>query len=144
MTQSLLLMSAGVIVYRENSRKGIEYLLLKHTHGDHWDFPKGKIEFAESTKEAALRELQEETGLEAHIIDDFAFSLSYKCVYDNQLLTKTVSLFLGKIVKNSAVMLSHEHSAYAWLTYSDAYKLLTYHQAKEALMAAHRYIGQVP
>ena len=50
--------SAGVII-TDGCR-----ILLGHTTGsDHWDLPKGKIEEGETPLQAAIRELQEETGL---------------------------------------------------------------------------------
>ena len=49
--------SAGVVIFRK-SGKGIIFLLLNYPTG-HWDFVKGKIETAESTKETAIRTFQE-------------------------------------------------------------------------------------
>jgi 8-oxo-dGTP pyrophosphatase MutT (NUDIX family) len=63
--------SAGVIVFREG-RAGREYLLLRSASGGHWGFPKGRVEPHEDEISAALRELQEETGLSVEILPAFA------------------------------------------------------------------------
>ena len=42
-------------------------LLIKHNSG-HWDFPKGHVEGEESEVETAIREVKEETGLDAKAI----------------------------------------------------------------------------
>ena len=54
--------SAGVILYRQ-LKDSREYLLL-HYPGGHFDFPKGHLEQDETEREAAYRELKEETGID--------------------------------------------------------------------------------
>ena len=53
-------LSAGVIVY-----DGKKFVIGHATGGKHWDIPKGKIEPNEVAIAAAVRELKEETGIEA-------------------------------------------------------------------------------
>jgi len=55
--------SAGGVVL---NRKG-EVLLIRDRNG-YWVFPKGHIEPGETPEQAAVREVREETGIEAHII----------------------------------------------------------------------------
>src|SRR5437762_10623781 len=105
------LFSAGIIVYRIENEQ-IEYLLLKyatkHYAEQHWDFAKGKIEKEETKEEAALRELQEETGLSAQIEPHFEEEILYIFRdYDGQLAQKTVYFFVG-LATNNAVVLSDE------------------------------------
>jgi len=126
--------SAGIIVYYQN-----EFLLLHYAHG-HWDLPKGKLEAGETKQQAALRELQEETGLQADIISEFSTSFSYIYTEVDGILTKkTVYFFLGE-AKSKKVVLSHEHIGYAWLPYQDAHKQLTFDNAKEALAKAYQFL----
>lgn len=40
-----------------------------------WDFPKGKVETGEADEKAAVREVLEETGVEAHITQPVPFSI---------------------------------------------------------------------
>lgn len=53
--------SSGSVVYRHSHDP--EVLLLHRINGDTWHLPKGTIKTGESLKEAALRELQEETNV---------------------------------------------------------------------------------
>ena len=45
-------------------------------HG-HCGFPKGHIEFCETEIQAALREIKEETGITANILDGFLIKIEY-------------------------------------------------------------------
>ncbi len=59
--------AAGIVVIRGES----EVLLIrrgKPPYQGEWSIPGGKIEYGETTSEAALRELKEETGVEAEIV----------------------------------------------------------------------------
>lgn len=131
--------SAGIIVYQTHN-KVISYLLLQYGHG-HWDFVKGKIESGENKKEAALRELQEETGITAITIDpDFLTSFSYVYTEVDGIVTqKTVYFFVGS-TPETQITLSHEHRDYAWLPFEKALKQLTFENAQEVLRAADKFI----
>jgi 8-oxo-dGTP diphosphatase len=54
--------AAGGVVTRPGS-DGIEVLLVHRPRYDDWSLPKGKLEKDESFEDAALREIEEETGL---------------------------------------------------------------------------------
>jgi len=130
--------SAGIIVYRME-QDNVEYLLLQYAAG-HWDFAKGKMEPGETKQEAALRELHEEAGLVAQIEPDFEESFSYVfCNYDKKIAQKTVYFFVGQAVVGD-VVLSDEHTDYAWLLYKQALEKLTYENAKKVLKKANKYI----
>lgn len=61
--------SAGGVVYRIS--KGIEVILCRHETlkgKDVWSLPKGWVEKGEKIEQAALREVKEETGLDARIV----------------------------------------------------------------------------
>ncbi len=54
-------------------RKGEDYLLIKRASEPDrgvWSVPGGMVEIGEETKEAAVREAEEETGLEVEILED--------------------------------------------------------------------------
>jgi len=53
-------LSSGVVVSRE-TEKGPRFLMLRAF--THWDFPKGMVEQGEQPKQAALREVREETTI---------------------------------------------------------------------------------
>lgn len=131
--------SAGIIPYKINN--GTLFYLLLHYSAGHWDFPKGKIEAGETKEEAASRELQEETGLTAHLHNNFEETVHYIFTdYDKKLAKKTAYFFIGKVTTNDPVQLSYEHTNFMWLSYKDALKQLTYDNAKILLKKAHKNI----
>ena len=127
--------SAGVVL-RRNVRCR-EYLLLDY--GSHWDFPKGHIEAGEDPQTAAMRELQEETGIrDARLVPDFTHSMRYFYRKAGEGMMKVVIYFLADTLTGE-VTLSHEHSGYAWLPYEDALKRLTFRNARDLLAKAEAF-----
>jgi 8-oxo-dGTP pyrophosphatase MutT (NUDIX family) len=91
----LEVISAGGIVVRDN-----KILMLKKKNGD-WVLPKGRIEKGETLEETALREVKEETNVEAEIYDyigvtTYSFS-NYWTHYE--LVEKSVSWYLMRYIK---------------------------------------------
>ena len=137
--------SAGVIVFFNDPKIQERLYLLLHYAGGHWDLPKGKLEKGESFKQAALRELKEETGLTATIKDNFQESLGYmfgKTERGNKIkIDKKVIFFLGEADRQD-VTISHEHIGFIWLPYKDAFNRLTYQNAQHVLHIAHEFLEE--
>ncbi|MFH0973409.1 MAG: NUDIX domain-containing protein [Candidatus Micrarchaeota archaeon] len=133
--------SAGIIVFRKREGKR-EYLLLEYGDDGHWDYAKGGIERGEDEKQAALRELREETGLEdARFIGEFKESLHYFFREKGRLISKTVVFFLGEVPAEAHVRLSSEHSCFVWLPLEAAVQRATFKNAKEMLRKAEEILN---
>ena len=135
--------SAGIIIYVTELIDDVPtrlYLLLQYQRG-YWDLVKGKLEPGETNEEAALRELKEETGLEATIDAGFQKALYYKFTDpDGVLIDKKVTYFTGEATSQE-VTLSHEHKGYCWLPYDKAFKELTYLNARNLLIEAEQFLN---
>lgn len=131
--------SAGIITFSRKNHE--EKFLILHYLSGHWDFPKGKLEPGESYRQAAHRELEEETGLSAEIITGFQESLTYTFKERGKLIKKTVTFFVGT-TEEQPIRLSREHTGYLWLPYEKAYEKLTYQNAKDLLQKAHDFLKQ--
>lgn len=82
--------SGGVVIF------GNTILLLKKFNGD-WVLPKGRIEKDESIREAALREVLEESGVKAEIVRYIGMvHYKYKNAKKNEMVYKTVHWYLMK------------------------------------------------
>ncbi len=126
--------SCGIVLFSKENGENV-YLLL-HYPGGHWDFVKGHIEEGEDETTTAMRELQEETGIEsAEFTPDFREQISYYYKREGQLSHKEVVFFLAE-TKEKEVRISHEHKGYKWLPYEAAVKGLTFENAKKLLEKA--------
>ena len=65
-----VVVAAGGIVTRLNSKGRLRVLLVHRPAYDDWSFPKGKVDPGETEEAAALREVLEETGVEARLGDE--------------------------------------------------------------------------
>ena len=82
--------SGGVVIF------GNTILLLKKFNGD-WVLPKGRIEKGEGVEEAALREVLEESGVKAEIVEYIGKAhYKYKNLKQNEMVNKTVHWYLMK------------------------------------------------
>src|SRR2546423_9903997 len=101
--------SAGVVIFTDTAR-GRLYLLLDY--GRYWDFPKGHVEKDEDEESAALRELEEETGItKFKLIEGFRREIEYFFRVEERLVRKSVVFFLAE-ARSQEVKISHEHKGY--------------------------------
>ena len=82
--------SAGGIVYNTKTKK---FLLIKDSYG-RWALPKGLIEKGETAQQAALREVEEETGLKNLKIVKRLGEINYFYTLKGQRIFKIVIFFL--------------------------------------------------
>lgn len=80
--------SAGGVVIKDRK----EVLLIKNP-SNIWTFPKGHIEPGETKEQAALREVKEETNIDAEIVT-YLGEISYFFTWHGKRVYKTVYFFL--------------------------------------------------
>lgn len=125
--------SAGAILYRIVNNE-IKYIIVKDRNNN-YSFPKGHLEVNETNKEAAIREVYEEVGINISINDDFMYSMEYLM---KNGVTKCVSLFLCDINNQIPKIIDGEILEILELDYKEAYNLITYEDYKKALIEANK------
>ncbi len=114
--------SCGAVIFRKH-HGNTELLLIKHTNGGHWSFPKGHVEPGETEAETARREVREETGLEVQIDTSFREVVSYSPRKDT---IKNVVYFLAWVKSKEIHPQPEEVSQVKWVEISLAPKWLNY------------------
>jgi len=93
----------------------------------------------ENVKDAALREVNEETGLNIADVRIMPFNYSYDYLKGLNKVSAEVSCFAAK-TDDENVTLSNEHNYYKWVDYDEAIKLLDYEEQKKLLELFNREI----
>ncbi|MEI7691600.1 MAG: NUDIX hydrolase, partial [Actinomycetes bacterium] len=97
---------------------------------DDWSLPKGKLDKNESSERAALREVQEETGLSCQLIEELE-PVSYT---DNRGRPKNVRYWRMKVLSGEFEV-NDEVDELRWLSRADALELLSYEHDRELVEA---------
>jgi len=84
--------SAGGLVYRKSSDGRLEFILIRPKGATSWALPKGHIEKGESVRDAAVREVREETGLEVGNVEPLG-EVSYIFSWRDQPEAELVRIF---------------------------------------------------
>jgi bis(5'-nucleosidyl)-tetraphosphatase len=97
-----------------------------------WTFPKGHIEKGEKAPEAALREVEEETGYRCEIVKPFD-KVQYWFKKDEQLIKKNVVWFLMKPLEKTGEPDPEEIMETRWVSMDEAKELVRYKSDKQIL-----------
>ena len=123
-------------------------LLKKNSKRDLWQSVTGSMELGENPYDTALRELQEETGINKQKSDLIFDDLSHKFMiysewidrYKESTYSNKEYIFSLKLNDEVSVKLSREHSNYKWVDLNDAIHLVFSWTNKAALKAIPNFI----
>jgi 8-oxo-dGTP diphosphatase len=116
--------AGGVVLDREG-----RVALVHRPRYDDWTLPKGKLDSGESFEEAALREVEEETGLRCRLVRELP-SVEYA---DNKGRSKVVRYWLMQVEHDTGFVLNDEVDELRWLEPADALSLLSYERDAEVV-----------
>ena len=103
-----------------------------------WGVPAGKIKPDESVGHAIVRELQEETGL--HVTES---DLQYiqPLFVDSSLRNFIFHMFQYKVTTKPDVRISHEHTAFKWMTFDKILSLPLIPGADKSFEVYQQFLG---
>lgn len=128
--------SAGGVVLRRAAGGGIDVLLIQHSTHHGWSFPKGWVEPGETPQQAAVREVEEESGARAAIIADLPPTRYFFVNKEHRRVAKTVTWYLMRYLGEGNQTHAHEVSAVEWLPLEGVHARLTYKNDKELFSMA--------
>jgi len=131
--------SAGGIVLRPGEDGRWDVLLIATHEGGRWSLPKGHVEEGESEAEAAVREVREETGIDAEVIapvDTVDYWYRWKGPEGSVLIHKRVTYFLMRYVSGDVRNHGWEVDEARWFPLEEALQTVTYRDERELIRKA--------
>lgn len=108
-----------------------QVLVVHRPRYDDWTLPKGKLDAGESFEDAALREVEEETGLRCRLVRELPST-----EYAVGGRPKIVRYWLMEVEADTGFVPNDETDALRWVPPAEALELLTYDRDRELLAAA--------
>jgi dATP pyrophosphohydrolase len=143
--------SVQVVVFALGGGKR-EYLLLRRvaSHGGFWQSVTGSLEDNETHREAAIREVREETGVvadQAELIDlnltnNFAIAPQWLGRYAPGVTHNEEVCFALQVQNRDVVLDPSEHDSYIWVDYQTATGLLYWESSKRAFALLESTLDQ--
>jgi 8-oxo-dGTP pyrophosphatase MutT (NUDIX family) len=124
---------AGAVVVRPG-REGTDYLIVRaRSERPEWVLPKGHIEPGESAKQAALREVREEAGIEGEIVAPIGAA-----EFQSRGEAARVVYYLARCLRAAPTA---ERREVRWCGYDEARRLLTFEDTRRILSAARSMLA---
>lgn len=134
--------SAGGVVVRGNPAGGDPArpgeVLLITVAGGRWQLPKGRLEAGETAEQAAVREVEEETGVRGRVRHELP-AIDYWFSRPDRRVHKRVDYFLLDYVAGSTEGYDpQEVDGAAWLPWDEALARLTFANERRVVEAARQ------
>jgi 8-oxo-dGTP pyrophosphatase MutT (NUDIX family) len=135
--------SAGGIVFRRipnleskvQSPESIVWLVTQHSQHKGWVFPKGLIGDTvtdEPMETAAIREVEEEGGVKAKIMNPKPSTVTYSYLWNDMQVDKTVHYFLMEYISGDPKDHDWEMMDAKFMSEGEVKKILSYPSDKQA------------
>jgi 8-oxo-dGTP diphosphatase len=127
--------SAGGIVLKAGKVLLIKNAALRDPKKAYWGFPKGHINAGEKSEEAAIREIKEETGIEAKLVKKLGDS-SYIFTKNGEKIFKNVVYFLFDYISGEPEPQELEVLEVKFFDPEEALNILSFQKDKQFLKQA--------
>ena len=130
--------SAGGLVVDRVAAPQVAALIGRHDrHGRLlWSLPKGHLEDGETAEDAAIREVEEETGIRGRVLAPLG-TIDYWFVVDDRRIHKTVHHYLLEAFGGALSDEDIEVEEVAWVPLTDLPERLAYADERRLVASAH-------
>ncbi|HXE61245.1 MAG TPA: NUDIX hydrolase [Gemmatimonadaceae bacterium] len=133
--------SAGGVVYRMVD--GVPLFLLIRDAYQNWGFPKGHVERDEGIESAALREVEEETGLHTLTLRAPINTIDWYFRFRGRLVHKICHFFLMEsATAATSPQMEEGITACKWLALDEALERVSYANARDVLKRAAELVPE--
>lgn len=132
--------SAGGVVYRFVDGQPL-FLLIRDSYAN-WGFPKGHLERDEAPETAAMREVEEETGLTAVESRGAIETIDWYFRFRGRLIHKVCHFYLMESASGRTSPQEAEGiTECQWVTFEDATRMISYANARQVLKRAREIVA---
>jgi dihydroneopterin triphosphate diphosphatase len=141
--------SVQVVIFSEDSGRR-QYLLLKRleSHGGFWQSVTGSLEEGETHEQAAIREVEEETGIarpasdliDLCLVNTFEIAPLWREKYAPGITHNEETCFALRVDKCEVRVDPLEHVTYDWVSFGRAMEMLYWNSSKRAFAALERLL----
>lgn len=129
--------SGGVVVQKKETSWDV--LLIRKRGSPFWTLPKGHLEEGEKEEDAALREVQEETGCAVQLgprLGEIAFTYER----DGRRFEEHATFYLMEVTEEGPSRAPEEVEETRWFDLSEAFQFLFYENERGVLRKAQEYL----
>ena len=132
--------SGGAVI---SFRDGAPFVAMIATRGrTRWGLPKGAVSKGETSEAAALREVQEETGLEAQIVKPLD-TIEYFFHAGDSLIRKRVDFYLMQHTGGTLTPQLSEVDDAEWVELGEAIERASFESERKLLEIAQQELGAI-
>jgi ADP-ribose pyrophosphatase YjhB (NUDIX family) len=136
--------TAGGVIYRRAKDKAqtIEILLIQDSKG-RWTIPKGHIEEGETARQAAEREIREETGLQKMKVGAWLGKINFRYRRGHSLVLMTTEIFLVQAQGNTNIVRKEKWmNSLAWMPANEALEKIEYEDISRLILLSLKKIRE--
>ncbi|MCI9625272.1 MAG: NUDIX domain-containing protein [Clostridia bacterium] len=132
--------SCGAVVFTRKEKE-VYYVIVEEQEG-YYGFPKGHMEGTETEEETALREIYEEVGIRAHLLQGFK-TIDEHAIPNKKDVIKKIIYFAAEYDNQEIIYQKEELRSARLLCYEEAMSAFQFESSKRILREAKEFIDSI-